>query len=191
MAKKKVTPKKKVKPLKMVLGEEFRKSPFVSKKEKEFQTSMLEEIDEIQQNLNFRRPPIVNEKGEINSEYVPWVEGEDFVFPRRAGFGSSIDTQSEIINYVRRRLGEPVLTVELSNEQIESFYEISKKLYSSIPQNISKDYWEFEYTTALSMETLGIIHSKIQLPDDIKLNYLELIQNAKDTQFLLRNCLGL
>ena len=150
------------------------------------------------------RKKIVSSKREIDPQYSVANKFEDFIFPNpfKVPSESSIETfprgqndQLEIVAYVRHRLGEPIMTVELDDEQIKDFYAITKKIIvDAQPPTSFKDYWEFEYTTALAMETLAIArmkYEKIQLPDGIlNLQSLELLKNAKDNQRMLMDMLN-
>jgi hypothetical protein len=92
----------------------------------------------------------------------------------------------EILRYVRYCLGEPILTVELDNEQIIVCNTSAKDMFDLLLPGCTdeefKNKWVRKYTLALSRECLGFIRNKydtVALPNGtVTLNGQQLIDSS-------------
>jgi hypothetical protein len=99
----------------------------------------------------------------------------------------------KLIKKIKFRLGEPIIKVDITDEQIITLFEIANKeweLYDSFrpnPNGVSrgsvKENWVFSYATALSKELLARIKS-IRVKDDgvgvVALDYHSLLNESKE-----------
>lgn len=97
----------------------------------------------------------------------------------------------ETIKRVKRILGEPVLGIELDENQYEEAFKIAEEDYGFYSLILKKDFkdikeiWIKKYTLAVCKEILGRIRGKysgkISIPgDELTLSYKELLQESKD-----------
>lgn len=94
---------------------------------------------------------------------------------------NKIDEQ--LSKYIRYRLGEPVLSVELKDEQIQCAYDEANELVNSSSRVLgNKEQWIRDYAFALSMETLGYIRSKFS---SVALSSEEEASTIEGAKFLL------
>jgi hypothetical protein len=88
---------------------------------------------------------------------------------------------------VLKRLGHPIRTVEINDEQFLALYKIAheefglyhalgiKKLDESV-----KKRWLLMYFTALSKELLGRIREKFINPSDLTLDFKSLLEESRE-----------
>jgi hypothetical protein len=110
-----------------------------------------------------------------------------------------IDTK-KLIKRTRRKLGEPIMAVELEDEQMaclledaqETFYLYANLADMSIEAQDNVEYqWISNYFSALCKETLGRVRGKfsgeLSIPNsELKLNYESLLEEAESEKAFLK-----